>query len=325
VRSAQHLAVRVALFGAIFLAAGCFRPKIASNVFACGDGGACPDNFFCDLATNRCLDHRTDAGAPGGKGGAGGVGGVGGQGGRDAGVDHPCLPAVANANCPSDAGTNGLCDPVCNSRCPCFEKCSVDTQGDLTCNQPFMPPQGQVGLLAFCSQYAQVSDPTTQADNCAPGQICLNASACSPGPRCYQFCRNDSDCPGGATCSRDGGAYKFCDVPPKACNPLRSASANPGCDQGFSCYLSTTGANTLCDCQFDRSGLMTGTGGPGSDCNHSRDCLDGNVCVQSLGFGKGTCEPVCLLPVDGGAADTCIGGCQVIPGGTGTVYGYCHN
>lgn len=321
-RSAQHLAVRVALLGTVLLAAGCFRPKLASGVFSCaGDAGACPDNFFCDPGSKLCYENGSGGrSGTGGQGGSTATGGQGGSGLTDAGVDRPCLPAVADPNCPASVDA-GLCDPVCNNGCNCYEKCSVNTNAALTCNAPHVTAQiPAVGLLAFCSQY-QPADPTRQSDNCAPGEICINGSACQPGPRCYQFCRGNSDCQGGASCSRDGGAYQFCDVPPTTCNPLAGAPST-GCPGGFSCYLSQTGSATLCDCQFDRSqsGLTTGVGRPGDQCTRSRDCLAGNVCVLANGFSK-TCEPVCLMPADGGT-DSCISGCRALTGST--TYGWCN-
>ncbi len=142
-RSAHVLAVRVLLLGSLLAGAGCFRPKVLSGRYACGDAGACPDNYICDPSTNLCV------GSIGGAGGKGGTGGKGGAGGKDAGPpdvppDRPCIGAIAS--CPqSDAG---LCDPVCNTGCgDCFEKCSVNTAGDLTCNAP---TAASVGIFGQC-------------------------------------------------------------------------------------------------------------------------------------------------------------------------------
>jgi hypothetical protein len=300
---------------------GCFRPSIKNGAFACVDGGACPDNFTC--VRNLCLQNGVDAGGFGGKGGAGG------QGGKDAGivdmggVDRPCLAPVAVASCPTDAGISGMCDPVCNTGCQCFEKCSVNTNSNLTCNPPGPPGSGTVGLLQGC-QMESPPDRSLQTDNCMPGQICLSASAC-PVPRCYQFCRSDSDCrDNGATCSRDGGGFSFCDVPPVACNPL--PGANTGCGlAAIGCYLSSSSLNTLCDCQFARADNKNGT--LKDPCTHSRDCLSGYVCANPTGFSQG-CYPVCLLPTaDGGAPATgpgsCLGACMPLASGN-TVYGFCN-
>ena len=318
-RSAQHLAVRVALFGTVLLAAGCFRPKILPGSFFCGDGGACPDGYVCDFnqSPRVCVQTLSDGGA--GKGGAGGKGGQGGQAGRDAGVDHSCLAPVGNANCPADAGA-GLCDPVCNTGCgSCTDKCSVNTEGTLTCNPLGPPGAPTVGLLQYCQQESP-QDKSMQTDNCAPGQVCLSASLC-PLPRCYQFCRTGTDCSNGASCSRDaGGGNKFCDVPMVVCNPLPGATTGCG-SSNIGCYLSGTSLNTLCDCQFQRSDNKNGI--LRDPCTHSRDCLPGYVCTNPTGTG-GQCYPVCMLPQDGGTTtSTCAGACMPLSA-SNTVYGFCN-
>jgi hypothetical protein len=323
VRSAQVLAVRALLLGSLLASAGCFRPKVLSYTYACPEAGPCPDGLVCN-AIHICAP-AYDAGVPGtggggGKVGTGGTGGKGGTGNIDGGgIDRPCTGAIASCR-QSDAGT-GICDPVCNRGCgECYQKCSVNTTGDLTCNQPYQTNATTGGLLKACSQYSVAGDPASQTDNCQPGQLCISASTC--GPRCYQFCRGDSDCTGGASCSRDGGTYQFCDIPPTKCDPLPGGKGMTDCG-GLSCYLSQDGMNTLCDCQFDRAGLPTGVGRIGDPCNHSRDCLTGNVCAFfSATVGK-KCEPVCLLPVDGGT-DNCPGSCQLLQASGGSIYGWCN-
>lgn len=321
-RSAHVLAVRVLLLGSLLASAGCYRPKISPGGYACPEAGACPDGFTCHPLTHLCVS------SIGGASGTGGTVGTGGAGGKDGGPpdvspDRPCIGAVTNCQ-PTDAAV-GMCDPVCNRGCgECYQKCSVDTNGDLTCNEPFNPTQPPAGLLHLCSQFSP-ADPKGQSDNCGPGQICLNASACGV-PRCYQFCRGSSDCSDGASCSRDGGSYQFCDVPPQTCNPLASANNNntSGCNGGLSCFLSQNGIDTVCDCQFSRAAWPGTTGRPGDQCEHSRDCLAGSVCLLNSGILGKRCYAVCLLPVDGGPVDSCAGGCQPIQGG-GSTYGWCLN
>jgi hypothetical protein len=320
-RSAHVLAVRALLLGALLASAGCFRPKILSYTYACPEAGPCPDGLVCNA--NHICAPAYDAGVTGtgGKGGTGGTGGKGGTGGVDAGPDRPCTGVITSCQ-PGDAAI-GMCDPVCNRGCgECYQKCSINTNGDLTCNPypPSPPNPGPVGLLQYCSPYG--TDPKVQTDNCEPGQICINGSACGV-PRCYQFCRGDLDCSGGASCSRDGGSYQFCDVPPKTCDPVAGGSGSQDCG-GLNCYLSQSGLGTVCDCQFDRAGLSGGVGRPGDPCNHSRDCLNGNVCVfLSPSLGK-QCKAVCLLPVDGGPQDSCAGGCQLLQASGGSIYGWCN-
>src|SRR5579871_6897250 len=316
-RSAHHLAVRVALFGTVLLAAGCFRPKLGSGNFSCLDSGTCPDNFYCDKGSGLCFENGS-----GGKSGSAGTGGQGGQGGSptDGGApDRPCLAPAASTNCPGDAGA-GLCDPVCNTGCgSCSDKCSVNSLGNLTCNPLGPAAAATVGLLQYCEQESP-QDKSMQTDNCAPGEVCLSASLC-PMPRCYQFCRTSADCSGGASCSRDaGGGNKFCDVPPVACNPL--PGMNTGCGAtNVGCYLSGTSLNTLCDCQFQRSDMKNGV--LHDPCAHSRDCLPGYVCTNPTGTGS-QCYPVCMLPQDGGTStSTCAGTCLPLSA-SNALYGFCN-
>lgn len=327
-RSAQVLAVRVLLLGSLLASAGCFRPKYLPGGYSCSDGGAhvCPDNQICDPSTNLCV------GSIGGAGGSGkgGAGGKSGTGGRDAGVDmpvdRPCTGAIANCQ-PSDAG---MCDPVCNTGCDCFDKCSVNAAGTRTCNAP---TPGAVGIFGQCSQ---TNTGLTQTDNCAPGEFCLTNGEC--GSRCYKFCRTSSDCPNGASCSRDaGGGNLFCDAPPVNCNPVKNAASSltySGCvapPNTLGCYLSSNSGRTICDCEF-------AAGRFGDSCTHSRDCLAGLVCYDPTGgtrSGGPTCYPVCRLPLDGGVdptnPDAGETGCNGGPGNClpflsgGSVYGFCND
>ena len=293
-RSAQVLAVRVLLLGALLASAGCYRPKNLSGGFFCGDNRACPDGLQCD-SRNLCVSSLGGAGGAGGKGGAGGQGGAGNRdGGPDLPVDRPCTGAIASCQ-PSDAG---LCDPVCNTRCGCLEKCSVNTAGVLTCNAPTAGPPG---LLGPC---AQIDFGSKQTDNCAPGQVCATPRGDTCNPRCYQFCRTNSDCTNGASCSIDaGGGNSLCDVPPVACDPVLNAAMHlqySHCtgDKYLGCYLSSDTGNTICDCQD--SPTPPATGSVGQSCNRSRDCFPGLVCYDPANHDNKKCWKVCRLPGDGG-------------------------
>lgn len=324
-RSAHVLAARALLLGSLLASAGCFRPKILPYTYACPEAGPCPDGLVCNA--NHICAGAYDAGVigTGGNVGTGGTGGRPGSGG-DAGVDRPCTGAIASCQ-PSDAG---LCDPVCNTGCrDCFDKCSVNSAGDLTCNAP---TAGAVGVFGQCAQMNSGSD---QTDNCAPGEFCFTNGEC--GSRCYQFCRVSTDCANGASCSRDaGGGNKFCDSPPADCNPVKSAAGNRtyngcvGLPTALGCYLSSTSGRTICDCEFAGGRFL-------DDCTHSRDCLPGLVCYDPTGgtAPSAKCYPVCRLPLDGGVDPTnpdagesgCNGGitnCLPFSSG-GSVYGYCFN
>jgi len=245
-------------------------------------------------------------------------------------VDAACLDPMT----PCTPGDAGMCDPVCNTGCSkCYQKCSVDTAGDLTCNQ--LSTTGKpAGILQLCGPFqSSSSDLTTQSDNCQPGSACIAHNIC--GARCYQFCRKDADCQTNASCSIDaGGGNSFCDVPTMPCNPVQgaaSASATSGCPAGNtlqSCYLSSDTGKTVCDC------YQVGVG-KGQPCVHARDCFGGLTCTDPFGHGTKLCYKVCRLPSpDGGAAtpaNAAEQGCSAsscVPillsnGTTTTVYGVC--
>jgi len=340
VRSAQVLAVRALLLGALLASAGCFRPKNLANGFSCPEAGPCPDGLVCNA--NFICATSYDAGVigTGGSGGTTGTGGTGGKGGAGnvdgGGIDRPCTGAVASCQ-PSDAG---LCDPVCNTGCgACYQKCSVNGNGALTCNAPMGPRSP--ALLGPCDQTSTFS--LDETDDCQPGQLCANTNSC--GARCYKFCRTSSDCPDHATCSRDaGGGHTVCDVPPIPCDPVAGAapgsSGNSGCTGGLTvnCYLSATSATTLCDCQNIRAN-GTGNGTKGDFCSHSRDCFAGLVCYDPNGNNNMQCWPVCRLPGDGGVdiTNTAVGEskCTTGPGAcnpirlsdgtTNPTFGFCND
>src|SRR4051812_50155842 len=107
-RSAQVLAVRVLLLGSLLASGACFRPKILSGSYSCGDGGACPDGLTCDKASHLCVTSIGGASGGGGAGGTGGNGGMGGKGNTGGGgtPDRPRTGALASW-CPRCAGVVG--------------------------------------------------------------------------------------------------------------------------------------------------------------------------------------------------------------------------
>jgi len=272
------------LAGAVPLA--CFKPAIVDGGLKCNmtaGAKACPDGYVCDHADGRCTRHPTDAGKD--------VSGdvltdvPASEVGDLLSEDGPaCFQPVAG--CTSGAGT---CDPTCQTGCACRQKCSVSTNGTLTCNAPQM--QGfPRGLMQSCTYESLGSN--QQTDNCGPGLVCVDDECF---PRCYKFCQTDNDCTT-ASCTRDiGGGQKVCDVPfVDTCVPLMGGQ-NTGCTGNtMSCYLSsTTPMHTICDCP-------QGASGPNGPCTKSRECNRGLACVDRGNGGTPTCLQVCRLNVDGG-------------------------
>jgi len=311
-----RVAALSALLASLLAGPGCFKPTFHDRAFFCADGGVCPGGLKCDKRHNPplCVS-EFDGGA--GMGGKGGKGGAGGEAGHfDAGVDAqdaidaPCVgPVSQGCVAPADAAV-GMCDPVCNTGCgQCYQKCSVSPAGDLTCNTPYNPSIPPLGVLAGPCQTSQFSgDPSTQTDNCQPGTVCIQHNVC--GPRCYQFCRKDTDCQPNASCGIDaGGGNMLCDVPTVTCDPVAGAadqvgsSGCPGTVQ--TCYLSSDTGHTTCDC-YTSPGLMHG-----ASCVHARDCYPGLTCTDPYGNMGKKCYKVCRLPSDGGTANPNESSCAV--------------
>jgi hypothetical protein len=316
--------------------AGCYNPslgeKLVCNKMYEPGSGDCPDGFHCGL-DNLC--HRGAGGAIGGTGGIAGAGGVagnaggtgghvggssgstagssgsGGSGGSpvDAGVDAPqsCINTPISM-CTADLSGGKLCDPVCQVGCGCRQKCSTNTAGTLTCNEPLsMRPKA---LGEGCNP-ASVGT-AAQTDDCMPGLVCVQ-DACSN--HCFRFCKSDADCPL-STCSRViGGGVKVCEVQRTTCNPVKNNGMPSGCPAAAqACFIIPDGSDaTLCDCPGDSPA--------NAQCTLSRDCFPGLVCVDIGGTGSGICRPACGLAT--GATDCPGTTCTKIKGST--KFGYCSN
>jgi hypothetical protein len=304
---------------------GCYKPNILEGGFKCNlDAGtkACPDGFKCDPVMQRCFKNLPDAGvdraadAVDGRPDAVDAGPDGGDGGSPE-VGPSCFDPKPNCT-----PAIGMCDPFCGSGCtgrdgaaPCREKCSVNTAGNLTCNEPRMMGFPR-GLMQSCQIESNGSG--AQTDNCGPGLVCIEDGCFA---RCYQFCRVNADCTD-STCTRDvGGGHWVCDVPfVDSCVPLPGMQ-NTGCGGGnMACYLnSASPTHTICDCPFNAVGQN-------QPCTVSRDCIRGLACADP-GNGQG---PVCLQVCRRGTSD-CPNGpnsCRQylgLPAGATPhpTYGYC--
>jgi hypothetical protein len=283
---------------------GCYKPNITEGGLRCNmtaGAKACPEGFKCDPVSQKCytmFDAAVDRDT-----------GAGTDTDADSGERPICIEPIPN--CTPGSGT---CDPFCRTGCDCEEKCSVNSQGALTCNLI------AAGQRRFLLEPCQIQGAGTagQTDPCAPGLVCLEDSCGGGGVgRCYQFCRADGDCTN-APCNRDaGGGFKVCDVPYDECVPL-AVPNNSGCPGGaIGCYLSTSDpSKTICDCQWP-PGL-----GETDICTLSRQCNPGLVCVDTNGQGFTRCTRVCRLNVP---TDCSLGTCAkyIVGGVENSTYGFC--
>jgi len=304
------------LAGAVQL--GCYKPNIKDGGLKCnldaGVGKSCPEGFKCDMSRLTCWRNP------------------------DGGVDRPSDvvdgPVDGSMDMKSDVACfevrpdctpgPGMCDPACQTGCACGTKCSVNTLGALTCNTPH-PLGFPRAVMQDCME--PISPGTAaQTDNCGPGLVCVDQGCAFP--RCFQFCKNDGDCPTSA-CSRDLGTtapstQKVCEVPfADTCVPLPQNSGCGPASSGMACYLSSTNpSHTICDCPFNA--LMAN-----QPCMRSRDCVRGLVCVDKGNGATPTCLQVCKLSNNGSDCPSVTpGSCHPytgIPGGQAPhpTYGYC--
>ena len=293
------------LGGAMAMVVGCYNPHVTPGGLKCSaTGKACPDGFVCesgscvsvtsvDAASGSGGEASSSGGAPGtggrpGTGGASGGAGVGGHGGGatggggaagtggSAGAGGMCANPIAPL-CQSPTGL-GMCDPVCQTGCGCGLTCGV-AGGGTTCT-------GRTGtktLNAVCRP---------EADDCAPGFVCLQESCGTNLGRCYRYCRDASVC-GNAVCSTpielpngSASSQRACSLGDITCDPI----AGTGCpDPALKCYV-TGPSHTTCDCP------NSPTGGAGAACTSYNDCATGLACLTVS--GRQSCYTLCRSTAD---------------------------
>ena len=263
---ARRAAVGIAALATFLL--GCFDPKIVSGNLHCApQSNACPGGFVCSGGV--CVT-RGDAAADGVTDGKPADGTVADMLPTDAvSTDAVVCPNPVVPLCTPAAGVTGLCDPVCQTGCPCGQRCGVSTNGSFCLAQAGVKTVGQV-----CS-------PST--DDCAPGYACLREACGSNLGRCYRFCRDASMCGAGVACSTQVNSSSdvslgrlACDLAEQTCDPI----AGTGCpDPALSCFVTAVG-HTICDC-------------PGRNRREGDSCRGYDDCAQGLACLDSTCVRLC--------------------------------
>lgn len=254
---------------AVAAAFGCYNPHVESGHLRCAPTSPqCPEGFSC--AGGVCVANSgTGMGGGSGMGGAGGGGGAGGS---------SCANQIVPLCTPVQ--TSGVCDPVCQTGCPCGQRCQVTAAG-LKC----LAPAGGLTAGMVC---------TPEADACAPGLTCLQEACGNDLGRCYRFCRDAGACNGTGVCGtpvllpdRTDSGQRVCDLGVQACDPY----AGTGCaDPALQCYVLGPTQRT-CDCP---SGLDVAAG---AACNNPNDCAAGLACLQ-MGTGGTRCVKLCESAAD---------------------------
>jgi hypothetical protein len=292
---------------AAFALASCYKPNITEGGFICSARNECPDGFTC-AADHHCwtvppvvmpmsdggMDKPMDMAPP--KVDAQGTE-TGTEGGAEVGM---CMAPAPLCSSGPDAGE--ACSPACQTGCACG-RCNV-VNGTPTCVSA-----GTVKLGDVCNP---------NADNCAPGLICLSETCGNGLARCYRHCTADEQCDG-SRCTitiedskGNNTPYLTCDVPPRTCNPVDGS----GCPSvSLNCYL-TSANETLCDCPTNPAKQ----GGPNDPCTFYSDCGAGFICIAGVG---GQTTPHCHFVCDVSAPSCPNSEPKCTPAGTGSKYGYC--
>lgn len=257
-------------------AVGCFDPKIESGNLHCAPAdNACPDGFTC--STGFCVT-KGDAAASDVR--ADGADGPATDLTDAAPTDKPSdattCPNPVAALCSPAAGATAACDPVCQTGCPCGQRCTVSGSGPVCAAQ----------VAAGAKVLGQTCVPST--DDCAPGLACLREACGSNLGRCYRFCRDASMCGTDVACATQVNSSNdmalgqlACDLAEQTCDPI----AGTGCpDAALSCFVTTAG-HTICDCPGRARR-------EGDSCRGYDDCALGLACLQS------TCVRLCRSTSD---------------------------
>jgi hypothetical protein len=272
----------------------CYNPDIKEGSLTCAlaPKKACPDDFYCNTTLNKCvLGSGAGTGGVPGQGGVIGAGGVTGTGGivGAGGTPGMCVGPLPGCKASNVAGT---CDPACQAGCGCNQICSL-ANAQLTC---LPDTKGTKSVLQACGG----DGPKALFDDCKPGNICLEEWApdiC--GKHCFRYCKDDTDCAGGAHCtvqlevSKQALQVKVCDNPPETCAPVfGTAQCTNGTDRpspAFGCYIMGGGYpdQAVCDC--------AGTKKEDELCEFERECKPGLVCIDPLGGKMNRCKRICPL------------------------------
>jgi hypothetical protein len=211
--------------------------------------------------------------------------------------------------------TTGTCDPVCQTgACDwCGQKCGYVYASSAGGLAVVCAPRGSGTFPQGCA--VQAAGSPQQADDCAPGSVCLAPTIGDNLTYCFTLCRTPADCAYGVACaarklSAAGGEVSVCDPPYEqcgldgtCCDPL----SNTGCALHRYCLLvspdlGTAHSRTVCDFTY-------GDGRNGAPCTTSRDCQLRNVCVDN------TCQQICTTAVPCPAGQGCVA--------LGSEFGYC--
>lgn len=320
---------RVCELLALVVLLGCYNTNNVKNGgLTCGKDGACPEGFVCKgndgqlAAAGSCWKNGTGPDVGGGtspdasdrRADASGTG-PRADGGSGLACTVEAQPYGPFANCSVSLPPNSTCDPVCQTGCPCNQRCILDPTFSFFLCEGSTVPAGTTFIqpLGACN-----------GDNlglCAPGAVCTSDPVCQNA--CYKTCRIDEDCGSNSRCTANTiydnnqnplENVLLCSPPGENCNPTGSATCSPS-RANFNCVFlggligDANESNTTCDCASSHTVDI------GHPCTTAPDnCKPGLVCVID------SCRTVCNLK---GSGSSCTGGGGCTPIFGSQSYGYC--
>ncbi|MDQ3036070.1 MAG: hypothetical protein M3Y87_26955 [Myxococcota bacterium] len=239
------------------------------------------------------------------------------DGGNDAGL----IPAGSvGAECSSAADCTGAADACVSD--PGFLPngyCTLSCLGGVEC------PEGSSCVQidrtqAFCFDDC---DPEATERQCRAGYGCSNPGPMSPPPICVGGCTDDSDCPTGLLCDRNGGLAGACYSPDASFGD--ACEGDESCPMGGFCYAENFSGwpggacvSFGCDvasntgCSGDSQCLPSGFGGGGGicvdGCTTTADCraADGYACAPAVGYpDRLACRAACTSDAQCSGGSVC--------------------
>lgn len=152
-----------------------------------------------------------------------------------------------------DTGQTGpVCNPILQEGCDEGEKCSYDSQDEITCTKAGELPYG-----AICEGGSQ----------CAGGTcISLNGTESF----CYQYCKTKIHCDNGGPCIElQDSPYRVCEISGiyDSCTLLAA-----GCEAGKGCYVVSGEDTPVC--------LPEGQETTHGTCSSPNDCVSTHTCIN---------------------------------------------
>lgn len=193
----------------------------------------------------------------------------------DPSLTDPFADDGADEGVTPDPNPQYNCEPAGVGSCPDGQKCTAVSKGGPQNVFECVGDDGELELYETCAPA-----PENGQDRCLSGSVCLTYTEQDPSSgRCFEGCRNDSDCEPGTCATSPFTGTTFC---ASNCDP-----GMPACPQGLGCRQ----VEDRFVCQM---ALDTDIGGVGDPCEETtlRGCASTLACMPGAlipGCGSSSC------------------------------------